>query len=441
MGVAGYPAFHADFPRVETLGGPVLKQPNVVPVFFANDPMQGDVEQFLQTLSGSDYWSQTTGEYGAGGLRTLPSIVVSDPAPASITDAQIQSWLAGFLDGTHAEWPSVNNGNIYVVFFPSQTTIKTTTETSCVDFGGYHSEGALLAVMGVGTDPAEDDASGGNDDGGAPAADATSTDDATMDASNSTPGADAGTAGPTGASFTYAVIPRCATFNSLTGLDSVTAALSHELVETATDPFTRTRRAFRYVDSDHLAWAIGVARDPFGAEVADMCHSESTDRFSQRLLGSYIVERSWSNLAAGMNQDPCVPAGTGPYFGAAPDFQELEVISNDGGTPNSLLTTGVRVPVGQSKTVTLRLFSTAPMDDWYVSIRERLASAGAPTTLRTSLDKNHGHNGDIINLTITRVANGPTFDGTLLLVVSSAMPPPSQGPIPQANTWYGLVRN
>jgi len=36
--------------------------------------------------------------------------------------------------------------------------------------------------------------------------------------------------------FVYAVLPRCATFNTLSGLDSLTTALSHELVEAVTDP-------------------------------------------------------------------------------------------------------------------------------------------------------------------------------------------------------------
>jgi len=45
--------------------------------------------------------------------------------------------------------------------------------------------------------------------------------------------------------FVYAVLPRCATFNTLSGLDSLTTALSHELVEAVTDPFIRSRRAYQ----------------------------------------------------------------------------------------------------------------------------------------------------------------------------------------------------
>jgi hypothetical protein len=97
------PAIHAELPRVENRGGPVLDAPVVVPVFFANDSMQAQIEQFLTQLAGSAYWSATTGEYGAGALQVAPSIVLPDAAPDAVTDVQIQATLAGYLDGTHPE--------------------------------------------------------------------------------------------------------------------------------------------------------------------------------------------------------------------------------------------------------------------------------------------------------------------------------------------------
>ena len=78
--------------------------------------------------------------------------------------------------------------------------------------------------------------------------------------------------------------------------------------------------------------------------------------------------------------------------------------------------------VGQPKTISVRLFSTAPIPDWYVSVRQLLGTTGAPTTLRISLDKSTGNNGDILKLTITRTANGPAFGGTVIDLVSSTAP-------------------
>jgi len=415
---ASYPAPHADFPRVESLGGPVLSMPNVVPIFFANDPLQAQIEQFLAQLTGSSYWTETTSEYGVTGLQVAPSIVVSDSVPSSITGPQISSWLAGYLDGTHPEWPAINNQNVYVVFYPEGTTVtQADGSTSCIDFGGYHNEGIEpLAPSAAGDAGIEEDAEASDD-------------------------AASGASGARGPSFVYAVLPRCATFNTLAGLDSLTAAVSHELVEAATNPFTRTRRAFQYVDFDHVAWAIGLTNDLFVGEVSDMCHSESPDRAYQRLVGNFMVQRSWSNLAAAANRDPCVPAVPGVYIGAAPEFNEVDVILNDGGFPNALLTSGARIAVGQSTTLTVRLFSTGPTADWYVTPFQRLAAVGAAPTLRMVLDKGRGNNGDILKLTITRVANGPTFGGTEIFLVSSAMPLVGQGPRPASNAWYGFVEN
>jgi hypothetical protein len=404
--LAGYPAPHADFPRIETGAGPVLKTPNVVPVFFGADSFEPQIERFLAQLSSSSYWTETTGEYGVSGLQLAPSIVVSDPIPTSTTDLEIQSWLAAYLDGTHSDWPAIADSNVYVVFYPDVTTITKPGEASCTDFGGYHSEGTVQRARAA------------SEDASVAAADA----------------------GLQESSFAYVVLPRCATFNKLSGLDALTAAVSHELVETATNPFNRTRRAFGYIDPGHVAWAIGLNRNLFFSELADLCESQSSDRAYQRLLGDFVVSRSWSNLAAGSNRDPCVPAGPGVYFGAAPELDELEVISNDGGFPNAVLTSGVRIRIGQSKTVAVRLFSTGPTPDWYVTPFQRRA-AGEEPTLRLELDKNLGNNGDVLELSITRLADGPTFGGTEIVLVSSAMPPTGQGFPPASTNWYGFVQN
>lgn len=413
----GYPAAHASLPRVETLGGPVLTRPTVVPVFFANDQFQPQIEQFLTQLAESSYWAATTLEYGVGPLKVAPSIVVADDVPSSITNPQVSSWFAGYLDGTHQEWPAIDGQNIYVVFYPQETTIVLTNgTTSCSSFGGFHAEGSASLPVGGG-------------DGG------TEADAASDDAAAGNPGA----AG--GLPFPYAVIPRCATFNTLTGIDSLTAALSHELIEAATNPFARTNRGYSLVDVDHVAWALGLGGQLFVEEVGDLCESESPGRAFQRLVGTFMVQRTWSNQAAAANQDPCVPAIPEAYFGAAPEFDHLDDIVNDGGVPNLLLTTGARLAVGQSKTISVRLFSTAPIPDWYVSVRQLLGTAGAPTTLRTALDRSTGNNGDILKLTITRIADGPTSGGTVIYLASSTTPLTANTVPAPYTRWYGFVQN
>ncbi len=252
----------------------------MIPVFFANDSAQGQVERFLSALAVSSFWAATTKEYGVGPFHVAPSVVLSDPLPSAGARADVLSWLTAYLDGSHPEWPAIDANNVYVVFFPPLATISDSTGTSCVDFGGYHSEGIQGASAG----------------------------------------GDAGAPNASGASFVYAIIPECLTFADLRGIDVITAALSHELVELATDPFVRTNPAYVGVDDAHRAWSLVGTGD---SEVGDMCNvSESPDRLYRRLVGDFVVQRTWSNRAALAKQDPCVPAITEAYFNAAPDFHE-----------------------------------------------------------------------------------------------------------------------
>jgi len=412
--VAGYPAPHPSFPRVETNGGPVMISPNVVPVFFANDPVEGQVEQFLAQLAGSSYWSATTGEYGVGPLTVAPSIVVTDVAPESITSAQVSAWFAGYLDGTHAAWPTVGPNNVYVVFYPQATSVvQANGSTSCVDFGGYHAEGHTGA---------DEDGAAAGDDGGEAGADAE---------------------GVPGQAFVYAVIPRCASFNTLTGIDSVTAALSHELIESATDPLAATAPAYRYIDFDEAAWAIGGGdRELFLDEVGDICEAaESPDRIFRPLVGGFTVQRTWSNHAAAADLDPCVPAIPCVYVGAAPEFDDLVLLPNDGGFPNGVLTTGAKLAIGESQTFDVHLFSMGPTPDWYVTVYQELPAAGAAPTIRAELDRPTGNNGDVRRLTITRIAGGPAYGGTVVFLTSSPAPPPATGLPDSYNAWFGFIGN
>ncbi len=99
---------HPAAPQIVSAGGPVLTAPRVVPNFFdPADTMKQDTETFLHELEGSDFWTQTTKEYGVGALTVLPTIVSTDPAPTS--DADLGTYLATMTDGTHDGWPK-NDG-------------------------------------------------------------------------------------------------------------------------------------------------------------------------------------------------------------------------------------------------------------------------------------------------------------------------------------------
>jgi len=111
---AGPPARPA-VPQVQNQKGAVLAAPRVVPIFFGSDAFQPQVEDFLQKLASSTYWTATTSEYGIGAMTVAPSIVVTDPAPATIDTIGIESFLATYVDNTP--------NDVFAIFYPSSTTI------------------------------------------------------------------------------------------------------------------------------------------------------------------------------------------------------------------------------------------------------------------------------------------------------------------------------
>jgi len=351
---AGFPGPHPAVPQVQDYGGPVLTAPTAIPIFFQNDSEQSKVEDFMNQLAASSFWPSATKEYGAGPLTIGQSIVVTDTPPTTTTVAEIEQWLAGYLDGTHPEWPAIAQNNIYTVFFPSTTTIDDPNfGTSCVSFGGYHYEAK----------------------------------------------------GPGGKSIVYAVMPRCSSLGQVVqGFDALTAGLSHELIEASTDPLA-SNPAWSYVDLDHMVWNLM----PLG-EIGDMCAYEPQSY--QRLVGAYMVQRPWSNASALAGHDPCVPVLGDPYFNAAPVLNDSITIDYYG---QNVTTKGVQVPLGKSKTIDVQLFSDGPTQDWTVQAVDETYGTNQPAQLTFSWDSQSGNNGDVKHLTITRVANG-THAGTEMLL-------------------------
>ena len=82
--------------------------------------------------------------------------------------------------------------------------------------------------------------------------------------------------------------------------DYAPSSLSHELVEASTDPLVQTNAAYLGVDLNHLVWDITP-----GGGIADLCAFEPQS--FQRLVGTFMVQRIWSNAAAAAGQDPCTP--------------------------------------------------------------------------------------------------------------------------------------
>lgn len=377
------PILHASLPQAHTYGGPVLSSPQVVPIFFASDPLQNDLERFLSKLARSEYWNATTGEYGVGKLRVASSIVVDEPPPASIDSTDVEPWLARHLEGSSPGWPAPNRENLYVVFYPEGVTAP--SGTPCTG-SGFHLDGSM----------------------------------------------DAGRE----ASFVYAVVSECRKAESGASLDSLTWGLSYELISSVTDPFVITNPAYYWVADSQLAWSYFAdsGEGPTGsAELPALCYLEAGPAVSMRLDGEFEVARSWSNLAASQQQDPCVPSTGEPYFGAAPDLTESVPLKLPDLEPYE--TKGLRVPLHESRTVDVRLFATSPRSEFHVSAEEIPLAEGDAPTLGFEWDRQTGNDHEFLHLTIRRLKNGP-LGGTQIRVTSG-----ENDDSDWTHGWMGFVAN
>ncbi|APR81222.1 Hypothetical protein A7982_06569 [Minicystis rosea] len=374
-----YPAPHPTPPTVINYGGPVLKTPKIIPVFFANDDatMIAQIKDFSSKVGGTAYWTANTKEYGVGVATAGDAVELTEEAPSNIDDTDIQTWLAGKLNGDDPAWPAADANTVYVLNYPSGTTITSQGAGSCTSFGGYHSNITL------------DDAHAKRD-------------------------------------VAYAVIPRCDFFGEMTGIDAVTATSSHEIIEASTDPYPMTNPTYAMMDDQHIYWLRVLG----GGETADMC-AQFDNAFTQFDELPYVVQRSWSNKAAKAGHDPCVPAlPNAVYFNAAPVLPDNVTYSLYG---QQVTVKGVKIPLGESKTIELDLFSDGPTGGpWTVEAKDVSALFGQKAKLDLVLDRDSGQNGEKLHLTIT--VNGTGMNKTESFIVESTL----DG---QKNIWIGVVGN
>ena len=199
---------------------------------------------------------------------------------------------------------------------------------------------------------------------------------------------------PDGTYAPFLVVPRC-TYNGIVPVDEVTEVSTHEFAEATTDLFPATAPA--YDTASDLAWAQWRG----GQELGDMCSYTYGEQVFEPALAHY-VERIWSNAEAAAGHDPCVPHPSGDvYFQAAPEATDMINVTFGFGTP--IASTGLHIPLHQSRTVDVQLFSDAATAPISVSAREWPINAKAeePAGVVTTLDRTSGGNGDTLHLTIT----------------------------------------
>jgi len=364
---AGFsPAEHPPAPIITSSGGSVLASPKVVVVTFSNEPFASDLETFAQTLGSSSYWAATTGEYGVGPLAYAGAVHVDAPPATTMSTDALESWLASELDGTHPEFPSYDPSTIYAIVMPKGAGIQVDGAPPCASSPAYHYEidsGAQHIV--------------------------------------------------------YAAINRCDPLFGLSGIDYLTAGLSHELVEASTDPLYISAPAYDGPAAKYTDWNLVT-----GGEVADFC-TPMNDVYFKPSDFPFTVQRSWSNAAAAAGHDPCVPAFAGPYFAAVPVLPDTLKGTYYG---QAFTSEGVHVALGASVDVEVDLFSDAPTDAFAVSA----TSTGAD--LGFAWDRASGSNGDVLTLTITRKADAKNIAGIDFFEISAML----DGRVVK---WIGAVGN
>jgi hypothetical protein len=411
-----YPSFKPVAPQViNAAGGHVLSAPIFVPIIFAGDQYETQIEAYVAAIGQSQYWATAVGEYGVGAGTSATPIIMDETMPSTIDDSQLQIWLsnrigtdprfgalqgtslfdagafdAGSIDATAPLSSAASASNatpppnvVYAIFMPDGASVTEGDGTSCTDFGGYHN--SYFA--------------------------------------------------PNGSDVVYAVVPRCDGFGGLNGFDDVSGASSHELAEAATDPLvggSGDRSAFSQVDLNHIFWESVLG----GGEVGDMCAQFQSAFYhpTEALMSSYVVQRIWSNASAAAGHDPCVPVETPAqgepyYFNSVPNFGSVQV--NEFG--QDISTIGGVAPPGVLTTIELDLFSDAPTngEGWQVHAVDANEFMGGAADLDFSPAVT-GVNGDKLLMTVTNVNNAGNAPHPFVLIST-------QGQL--QNWWIGVLTN
>jgi hypothetical protein len=372
-----YPAPHPEMPQVvNSAKGPVLTNPKIALVYFPcegdagaatcdSDASESTLETYAQKFVSSTYWSTTTSEYGVGAVTYAGAIpLTGEVAQTSIDNVAMQTYVASLLTSGKLGVPDPQT--IYTFVYPTGSTISETNPlsvllggfNSCTQFAGYH-DSVSVAIGDAGAQ-----------------------------------------------NFAFAIIPTCSS-----SITTVTDPMSHEWVEAATDPDPNAmsngvfvasggpNSAFFGVDGDHLVWTL-----PGGGEVGDLCENGGPSIDIQPADIGFTVQRTWSNLSAKGSHDPCVPVVSGAFAAAGPVL--TDDVSFSTSFTGSVKSKGIVIPVGQSKTIEVDLFSDAATDgpitvDAQDLLYENYGSAGLANTMNFAWDRVTGLNGEKLHLTIT----------------------------------------
>lgn len=399
-----YPAHHHAIPQIDYNGGPVLQHPQVVTVTFVGDAQRDSWRAFDHFVTTSGWWQQTAesfciedggpyngecvgngtaaapdggewipdGSTADGGDGYLDVELPYDFPSMSITDDEIQAWLAGHVNA--GDFPAPDPGTIsqtiYALHFPSTTSVSPGggSPPLCAPEGygiilGYHYQ---VAVIPPGS---------------------------------STP-----------VTVAYAVLPFCDLGEGNYGNFQVaTTTASHEISEAATDPRPADLPAFYLHSNDAWAGSLSLA----GGECGDLCENVNNNTYEDPdASDGYTVQRIWSNQAAAQSMNPCQP-WPNTYYGAA--LRTTPQMVND-----HLSDGYVFVKRGQTVNVIADVFAQAPLPhdlQLYVGQNKGPFATLDPSDvappgddITVTLSQSQVNNGDGIVVTFSVPSNGAVGD-------------------------------
>ncbi len=358
----GYPAFAPDMPQIVNLGGNILSAPRVVTVTWTADPNEATFEAFGDAIGASNYWSKTTNEYGISPATSGATnhVEIQTAPPTKMTDTALDTFVADQVGGAPGTgWPTNDANTVYILYLPETFELTSDGSDACTVEDGYHDETFTTA----------------ND------------------------------------SVVYAVIVEgCHDTEDVVSFSTETA--SHELVESSTDPFIQDKLAWDTFDADHYAWEMWTQKQD---ELADACQDNDDAYYTDVAPFAYALQRSWSNASAAAGHNPCVPVPSVPNYSAvAMNPVPITLTVNT----KTVSTKGFTIPVGQTQTIQVGLYSDAPTSDWTVSVVEG-DGFSTPSTSHLTITQSatSGNNGDVINVGITTTATNAR--GVLATILST----------------------
>lgn len=288
------PAEHRPWPQLVPPGGDggaghVLAPMTLVTILAANDTLASDLFAFSDASIASAWWHAVGDEYGVGAAEKSMHVT-----GAAIDHDLTAQEIATYIDQTRADAgagaPAPNGHTLYLLYMPAPYVATGASSTA------YHAT-YPYGVAGLG-------------DG-------------------------------------LAVVSRVSPEAAGSTLDELTERASHEIIEAATD----TVRGWHLPRGSATPWADADASiwrsiQPGTVENGDLCE---LSHLREPLTSGFMYQRSWSNEAATLGGDPCVPARTEPYFNVT--------VGKD----------WYSIAPGQSIDIPFSGWSTAETDPWLVN--------------------------------------------------------------------------